>query len=161
VREILFGPKNRKANPMTDQPEKPTWRVSNTVRGRARTLRHDMTAAERIVWYGLRAHRLHGASFRRQTPIGPYIVDFVCHVAKLIIEVDSGQHFEPKQMAHDKRRRAFLAAHGYRVLRFSDLDVMENKSGVLEAIAVALGRPESPLPTPPPQAGEGTRGPSR
>jgi very-short-patch-repair endonuclease len=114
-----------------------------------------MTDAERIVWYALRAHRL-GASFRRQTPIGPYVVDFVCHAAKLIIEVDGGQHFEPKQIAHDVRRRAYLAAQGFHVLRFSNLDVVRNKSGVLETIALALGRSASPLPNPPPQAGEGT-----
>jgi very-short-patch-repair endonuclease len=158
MREALSGPKNSKTIAMTDHPEKPTWRVSNMARGRARALRHDMTDAERIVWYGLRGHRLHGASFRRQTPIGPYVVDFVCHAEKLIIEVDGGQHFEARQIAHDERRRAYLAAQGYRVLRFSNLDVMKNKSGVLEAIAAALGRPKSPLPSPPPQAGEGTGG---
>jgi very-short-patch-repair endonuclease len=125
------------------------------LRGRAKALRHDMTDAERTVWYALRAHRLHGTSFRRQTPIGPYVVDFVCHAAKLVIEVDGGQHFESKQIAHDGRRRAYLAAQGYRVLRFSNFDVMRNKSGVLETIAAALGRSESPLPNPPPQAGEG------
>jgi very-short-patch-repair endonuclease len=156
--EALIGLKNSKTVAMTDHPEKPTWRVSNTVRGRAKTLRHDMTDAKRIVWYGVRGHRLHGASFRRQTPIGPYIVDFVCHAAKLIIEVDGGQHFEAKQIAHDERRRAYLAAQGYRVLRFSNLDVLKNKAGVLEAIAAALGQTEGPLPNPPPQAGEGTGG---
>ena len=107
---------------------------------------------------GVRGHRLHGASFRRQTPIGPYVVDFVCHAAKLIIEVDGGQHFEAKQIAHDERRRAYLAAQGYRVLRFSNLDVLKNKAGVLETIAAALGKTKGPLPNPPPQAGEGTGG---
>ena len=126
------------------------------LRGRAKALRHDMTDAERIVWYALRAHRLHGAAFRRQAPIGPYIVDFVCHAAKLIVEVDGGQHFESAHIAHDQRRRAFFAARGYGVLRFSNLDVMKNKAGVLETIAAALGGPQGPLPNPPPQAGEGT-----
>jgi hypothetical protein len=77
----------------------------------------------------------------------------------LIIGVDGGQHFEPRQIAHDERRRAYLADRGYRVLRFSNLDVMKNKSGVLETIAGALGPSKSPLPNPPPQAGEGTEGP--
>jgi very-short-patch-repair endonuclease len=150
-----------KAHPMVDQREESKWHVSKTMRGRAKALRRDFTDAERIVWYGLRAHRLHGAGFRRQTPIGPYVVDFVCHAAKLVIEVDGGQHFEPKQIAHDTRRRAYLAAQGYRVLRFSNLDVMKNKSGVLEAIVAALGTSQSPLPSPPPQAGEGTEGLAR
>ncbi len=112
-----------------------------------------MTDAERIVWYGLRAHRLHGASFRRQTPIGPYVADFACLAAKLIVEVDGGQHFEPEHIAHDERRSAFLAAQGYRVLRFSNLDVMKNKSGVLETIAAALENREPP-PRPSPASGE-------
>src|SRR5215470_3283766 len=105
---------------MADQFEKSKWRVSRTLRGRARALRHDMTDAERIVWYALRAHRLGGISFRRQTPIGPYVVDFVCHAAKLVIEVDGGQHFEPKHVAYEARRRAYLAGQGFRLLRFSN-----------------------------------------
>jgi very-short-patch-repair endonuclease len=141
---------------MVDHPEKPKWHISEMLRGRAKALRHDMTDAERIVWYGLRAHRLRGAGVRRQAPIGPYVVDFVCQAAKLIVEVDGGQHFEANQIARDERRHAYLAARGYRVLRFSNLDVMKNKSGVLETIAAAVERPKSPLPSPPPQAGEGT-----
>jgi very-short-patch-repair endonuclease len=151
------GP-NSKAAAMVDHPDKPKWHVSTKLRGRAKGLRRGMTDAERIVWHELRAHRLHGASFRRQTPIGPYIVDFVCHAAKLIIEVDGGQHFEPGHIACDARRRAFLAARGYRVLRFSNLEVMNNKAGVLETIAAVLERSKRPLPSPPPQAGEGTEG---
>jgi very-short-patch-repair endonuclease len=149
---------NSTAAAMVDHADKPKWRVSTKLRGRAKALRHNMTDAERVVWYGLRAHRFHGASFRRQTPIGPYIVDFVCRAAKLIIEVVGGQHFEPDHIAYDERRRAFLAARGYRVLRFSNLDVMNNEAGVLETIAAALERSKRPLPSPPPQAGEGTEG---
>jgi very-short-patch-repair endonuclease len=151
------GP-NSKAAAMVDPRERPKWRISKPLRDRAKRLRGDMTEAERIVWYELRAHRLHGASFRRQTPIGPYVVDFVCHAAKLIIEVDGGQHFEPGHLAYDAWRGAYLAARGYRVLRFSNLDVMDNKAGVLETIAAALERSKRPLPSPPPQAGEGTEG---
>ena len=80
----------------------PAWRVKPRTRLRARALRQDLTKAERIIWYGLRAHRLEGASFRRQTPIGPYIVDFVSHSAKLIVEIDGGQHFENGQEARQK-----------------------------------------------------------
>jgi very-short-patch-repair endonuclease len=157
----LYGPPHSTGDAMVDHPEAPKWHISETLRGRAKALRQDMTDAERIVWYRLRAHRLRGAGFRRQAPIGPYIVDFVCHAEKLIIEVDGGQHFEPEHMAHDERRRAFLAAQGYRVLRFSNLEVMKNRSGVLETIYVALGRSKCPLPSPPPQAGEGTGGPAK
>src|ERR1700730_13616630 len=112
MREAPTGPKNHKTDAMVDHPDKPKWHISTTLRGRAKALRRDMTDAERMVWYGLRAHRLHGGSFRRQAPIGPYIVDFVCHAEKLIIGVDGGQHFEPRQIAHDERRRAYLADRG-------------------------------------------------
>jgi very-short-patch-repair endonuclease len=143
---------------MTGDAQEPNWRVSKKLRGRAKALRQDMTDAERIVWLAVRAHRLDGAAFRRQAPIGPYVVDFVCHAAKLVIEVDGGQHFEPKQIAHDARRRAYLATQGYRVLRFNNLEVIKNKSGVLETIAAAIGNAAFPLPDPPPQAGEGAEG---
>jgi very-short-patch-repair endonuclease len=128
---------------MTEHNQKPKWHVPEKLRSNARALRRDMTDAEHVIWYHVRAHRMQGASFRRQTPIGPYIVDFACHAAKLIIEVDGGQHFEPENLARDARRDAYLAAHGFKVLRFSNLDVMTNKSGVLETIAAALGKTPS------------------
>jgi very-short-patch-repair endonuclease len=128
---------------MADTTKKPTWRVSEKLRSNAKALRRDMTDAERTIWYELRAHRFLGASFRRQTPIGPYIVDFVCHAAKLIIELDGGQHFEAEHMARDARRDAYLSALGFRIHRFNNLDVMTNKSGVLETIAAALGKAPS------------------
>jgi very-short-patch-repair endonuclease len=134
----------------------PEWRVKPKMRQRARTLRRDLTKAERIIWYGLRAHRLEGASFRRQAPIGPYIVDFVSHAAKLIIEIDGGQHFDEATEARDKRRDAFLAAKGFRVIRFSNLDVTKNRAGVLETIATAVREARAPsLPSP---ASGGARG---
>jgi len=144
-----------KANPMVHRDQKPKWQVSEKLRGNAKALRRDMTEAERIIWDNVRAHRFQGAGFRRQTPIGPYVVDFVCHAAKLIVELDGGQHFEAEDVVRDARRDSYLATQGYRVLRFNNLDVMTNKSGVLDTIAAALGK--SPLPNPPPQAGEGTR----
>ncbi len=127
----------------TPKIETPKWRVSGRMRENAKALRRDMTEAERIIWYNVRGHRLQGASFRRQTPIGPYVVDFVCHAAKLIIELDGGQHFEPGNMARDARRTAFLTAQGFRVLRFNNHEVTKNKAGVLETIAAALGQPPS------------------
>jgi very-short-patch-repair endonuclease len=81
---------------------------------------------------------MKSASFRRQTPIGPYIADFVCHAARLIIEIDGGQHFSRDASAKDARRTAFLQTKGYRVLRFNNHDVLRNRVGVLEAIANAL-----------------------
>src|SRR6266516_1258102 len=93
----------------------PRWHISTKQRVRARSLRANSTDAERIIWSALRAHRMNGASFRRQTPIGPYVMDFVCHAAKLVIELDGGQHYEASNMKRDARRDAFLVSKGYRV----------------------------------------------
>jgi very-short-patch-repair endonuclease len=131
---------------MANLPKQPTWQVQPRTRARARALRRDLTDAERIIWNALRAHRLNGAGFRRQTPIGPYIVDFVCHEAKLVIELDGGQHFEAEHLAKDARRDAFLEGRGFSVLRFNNHDVMTNRSGVLETIAAALGRGAAEAP---------------
>jgi very-short-patch-repair endonuclease len=123
---------------MSDCPEKPEWQIAPKTRARAKSLRRNATEAEKIIWHYLRAHRLQGASFRRQTPIGPFIVDFVCHAAKLVIEIDGGQHFESDHIRRDERRDAYLASRGYRVLRFNNHEVMTNRQGVLEAIAAAI-----------------------
>jgi len=128
-------------NAASKQPE---WRVSKTQRSRARTLRRDSTDAEQIIWSALRAHRLNGASFRRQTPVGPYIADFVCHAARLVIEIDGGQHFEAEQAKRDARRDAYFAAKGFHVLRFNNHDVTTNRDGVLQTIAAAVGSAPSP-----------------
>jgi very-short-patch-repair endonuclease len=128
---------------MSDLPKTPSWRVATRQRVRARSLRQDSTDAERIIWSAIRAHRLHGASFRRQTSIGPYIVDFVCHAARLVIEIDGGQHFEDEYLKRDARRNAFLVTKGFRVLRFNNHDVMTNREGVLETIAAAVAHAPS------------------
>ena len=138
-----------------DVAKTPTWQVPREARAHARSLRRDMTNAERIIWYGVRAHRLNGAAFRRQTPIGPFIVDFVSHAAKLVIEIDGGQHFEPAYEARDARRDAFLRSKGYRVLRFNNHDVMRNRDGVLETIAAAIGEAVAPSPPSPASGGGG------
>jgi len=129
---------------MIESRKEAQWQVTRTMRSRARSLRRDSTDAERIIWSALRAHRLNAASFRRQTPIGPYVVDFLCNSARLVVELDGGQHFEPQQQKRDTRRDAFLASKGYRVLRFNNYDVMTNRTGVLETIAAALDRSPSP-----------------
>src|SRR5260370_40386457 len=118
--------------------KKPTWKVSSKLRSNARALRKNSTDAERILWLELRDHRLNCASFRRQVPIENYIADFICHAAKLVIELDGGQHFSDGQEAADARRGAAIEAKGVRVLRFSDQDVMTNRAGVLETIVAAF-----------------------
>src|SRR5712672_1027258 len=143
---------------MDHASEKPTCHISTKLRVRSRTLRRSLTAAERVIWYAVRAHRLNGASFRRQTPIGPFIVDFVCHEARLIIEVDGGQHFESENEKRDARRDRFLASKGFRVLRFNNHDVMTNRQGVVEAIDTALAA--SPSLTLPRRRGRGRGGAS-
>jgi primosomal protein N' (replication factor Y) len=91
-----------------------------------------------------------GYRFRRQFPIPPYIVDFICLEARLIVEADGGQHALPGD--HD-RRDAFLSSKGWRVLRFWNNDILQNRDGVFQPIAEALE--QSPHPDPPPLAGEG------
>jgi very-short-patch-repair endonuclease len=77
-------------------------------------------------------------------PIGPYIVDFVCHDANLVLEIDGGQHFEPEHIKHDARRDAFLSSKGYRVLRFNNHEVIGNRQGVLETVVAAVAAALSP-----------------
>jgi len=114
----------------------------------AKKLRHDSTDAERVLWYRIRAHRLNGQKFKRQEAIGSYIVDFVCHEAKIAVELDGSQHFES---ASDKQRDGWLTSQGFQVLRFWDNEVLTNIEGVLETIASRL----SPSPQPSPIKGEG------
>jgi very-short-patch-repair endonuclease len=111
----------------------------------AKTLRKTMTDAERTPWYHLRGHRLEGQKFKRQKPLGPFIVDFVNLEHRMVIEVDGGQRADS---AHDDRRRdAWLAAHGYRVLRFWNHQVLQELPAVLERIAACLSSTRTrPLP---------------
>jgi very-short-patch-repair endonuclease len=120
------------------EQKSPTWKVSSKLRSNARALRKDSTDAERILWSELRDHRLNGAGFRRQVPIENYVADFVCHTARLVIELDGGQHFSNRAEQADGRRSAVIEAKGFRVLRFSNHDVITNRTGVLEAIAAAV-----------------------
>ena len=118
--------------------EQPKWKVSSKLRSNAHALRKNSTDAERMLWSELRDHRLNGASFRRQVPIANYIADFMCHAAKLAIELDGGQHFSDDAEQTDAARSAVIEANGFRVLRFSNHDVTTNRAGVLEVIATAL-----------------------
>jgi very-short-patch-repair endonuclease len=99
---------------------------------RARQLRTRQTDAERKLWFLLRDRRLNGAKFRRQVPIGNYIVDFLCQESKLIVELDGGQHAD--QVAYDTARTEWLVSVGYRVLRCWNNELTENEEGVLTAI---------------------------
>ncbi len=104
-----------------------------------RILRTAQTDTETRLWYRLRNRRLAGFKFVRQEGIGRYVADFCCRDAKLIIEVDGGQHAESE---HDRLRDAWLTGQGYRVLRFWNAEVMTNTAGVLDTILAAL--PPSP-----------------
>jgi very-short-patch-repair endonuclease len=102
--------------------------------GLAKDNRHNMTASEKLLWSRLRAHRMDGRKFRRQHPIGRYIVDFVCLQSRLIIEVDGGTHADPSREALDIQRTAFLEKLGFRVRRFWNDAVFTNLDVVTEAI---------------------------
>ena len=106
---------------------------------KAQTLRESQTNAEGLLWHYLRDKQLAGHKFRRQQPIGPYIVDFACMPKKLLIELDGGQHAE--QHTYDKKRDEFLREKGYKILRFWNNDVFENCFGVLESIRAAVQDP--------------------
>jgi len=132
---------------------------------RARRLRHEMTDMERKLWGHLRADQMEGIGFRRQHPVGRYVLDFYCPHLKLAIEVDGGQHGEDPVAVRDNERTAFLAARGIVVLRFWNIDVMENLDGLLEMIrgsVIARGRDRAgaastPTPTLPLSGGGSDR----
>ena len=152
------------------RPKRTDMRGGSALTKRARGLRGNMTDAEQLLWRDLRRNQL-GWRFRRQFPIPPYIADFACVEARLIVESDGGQYALPGD--HDLRDQQ-LRRLGWRVLRFWNNDIRDNLAGVLRTIAEALGtpRPQDPHPTlprlrgegavhsatvssPPPQAGEG------
>jgi very-short-patch-repair endonuclease len=116
----------------------PTWKVSSKLRSNARALRKNSTDAERLLWAALRDHRLNGIGFRRQVPIKNFVADFVCHAAKLVIELDGGQHFSEQAERADAARSTVIEGQGFKVLRFSNHDIMTNRAGVLETIAAAV-----------------------
>jgi very-short-patch-repair endonuclease len=111
---------------------------------RVRQLRQDSTDAESLLWRLLRDRQLDGWKFRRQHPIGKYILDFYCHQARLAIELDGGQHAEPEQACHDAERTRALETEGIRVLRFWNHAVLKHTNAVLQEIRDALN--ESPAP---------------
>ncbi len=119
----------------------------------AKGLRRRETPAERLLWYRLRNRQMDGLKFKRQVPRGPYIVDFICDEAMLVVELDGSQHGETIEA--DASRTDYLACLGYHVLRFWNVDVTKNTTGVLELVyATATERrkaPSSALRAPSPQ----------
>jgi very-short-patch-repair endonuclease len=114
---------------------------------RAKAMRREATEPERRLWNALRAQRISGAGFRRQVVIGNAIADFACRQPRmLVVEVDGETHAQ--QRAYDGRRTIELEARGYRVMRFTNEDVMKNLDGVLMAVEQALGLPLSPALSP-------------
>jgi len=100
--------------------------IDETTRTRARTLRRERTQAEREMWDILRDFRPRGASFRRETPIGPYIADFAWLSARIVVEVDGDSHETDQGRIHDRKRDAFLRAQGFTVIRFDNDQVIDN-----------------------------------
>lgn len=116
----------------------PHWRSSVAMQARARELRRAMTPAERKLWYHLRENQL-GMQFRRQHAVGPYIVDFFCAKAKLVIEVDGDTHADESQIAYDAERTQWLNEQkNYGVMRFWNTEVLIDIESVLAQIAHAL-----------------------
>jgi very-short-patch-repair endonuclease len=131
-------------------------KVDNRV-PQARTLRRDVTDAERKLWRGLRALPMKDSHFRRQPPIGPYFADFACHAKRLVVELDGGQHGDHEDARRDAKRDVYMKSNGYRVLRFWNNDVMRNLDGVLQTAADTLSTaaPPTPDPSPPLRGGRG------
>jgi very-short-patch-repair endonuclease len=115
----------------------------------AKNLRKRTTDTEQLLWQHLRAKRFAGLKFRRQEPIGAYIVDFVCFEKRAIIELDGGQHALRAEMENDSRRDQWFESQGYTVLRFWDNEILANVQGVLEVIWKHCSNhpPLNPLPS--------------
>jgi very-short-patch-repair endonuclease len=113
-------------------------KIPVAAKSHARAMRREPTEAERKLWYALRDRRMQSLKFRRQAPIGSYIVDFLCVAQKLIVEVDGSQHVESFR---DEARDAWLARERYRVLRFWNHEVLTTPDSVLATIAAECGLP--------------------
>jgi very-short-patch-repair endonuclease len=124
-------------------PREAVLSYNGDLKGASRQLRNNMTEAERLFWSRVKGKQLSGAQFYRQKIIGNYIVDFYCPQAKLVVEIDGGQHYEEAGAKNDAIRDDCLRAIGLRVLRLSNREVVENVVGVLETV-----REEIPLNPP-------------
>ena len=118
----------------------PHTNIDARTRSTAKRLRRDQTDAERRMWRLLRPFRDDGVPFRRQAPIGPYVADFAWLGGHVVIEVDGGQHNEPRGEVKDSARSAWLRSQGFEVLRFWNNDVMRNGAGCQQLIAEAVAK---------------------
>jgi len=114
--------------------------VMETALARRRALRERSTDAERFLWRLLRTRQFVGLKFRRQHSVGPYIIDFYCADRRVAVELDGGQHFTLEGQAYDRRRTAYLAMRGIRVVRFTNSELFENTEGVLEMLLLSVER---------------------
>jgi very-short-patch-repair endonuclease len=105
-----------------------------------------MTEAEIALWSCLRLKQINGLQFYRQKPLGKYIVDFYCPKIRLIVEVDGGQHFEDVNISRDKIREEYLEKAGFKVLRYSNTDVLTNIEGTIEHLLGEINRKSTNLP---------------
>jgi ATP-dependent helicase HrpA len=128
------------------EPSRPHAPLPEILLTHARELRKNTTDAEQLLWNLLRDRQVFDSKFRRQHPLGSYILDFYCHEAKLAVELDGGQHGEDAQLKHDEKRSAWLKEQGVTVLRFWNNDALTNTEGVLQRIYEALKA--NPLPNP-------------
>ena len=133
--------------------------ASSAARRNAKVLRSGMTDAERRLWSRLRYEQL-GVKFRRQHPIGPYVLDFACLAPKLVIEIDGSQHLD--QLAYDGRRTAWLQSQGFEVLRFWANEVLSQTDASVSRIIQSLGleAPAAPTPALPQRGRESIQGDS-
>ena len=123
---------------------------------RSRELRKRMPPAEARLWNYLRSLKEQGFRFRRQVQLGPYYVDFASHHPKLVIEVDGETHFNTEAIAYDTRRSELIRSQGYRIVRYSNLEVRNNLEGVATHLTTVLAA--LPPPLIPPHKGEGDDG---
>jgi very-short-patch-repair endonuclease len=107
-------------------------------RAAAKKLRANTTPHERILWRALKELPIKGTHFRRQAPIGPYVIDFFCPAKRLIVELDGGHHNEDAVVERDSERQAWLEQQGYRVIRFWNSEVTSNLNAVMEQIYIEL-----------------------
>ena len=104
----------------------------------ARRLRANATNAETMLWRHLKKFETEGTHFRRQVPLGPYVADFACMAARLVIEIDGSQHGDEPNRTRDEARTCWLESEGYRVIRFWNNDIVQNPEGLLDVIYAAL-----------------------
>jgi very-short-patch-repair endonuclease len=121
----------------------PQFSMRNT--DRAKELRNRATPPEKRLWLYLRNRQLAGHKFSRQMPVGPYFCDFLCRESKLVVEIDGQGH--DQTLVHDTRRTAFLRQTGYQVIRFTNVQIMNELEGVLKAIETALADRPTPDPS--------------